>query len=204
MSSTTPDQNFIDAQAPLSEPHFNEEATVLSARPVVPLEEVRSSRNFTRLAQPWVLGLGLVSALLIGVFATAIFYSRSENRSLLEGVEFAAGAQGFSNEPVNSFSGPASTQLNIEAAKPSTPTAKAPVDTGAVKTNVEPAKKARPRLVAVIKEQKANHIEDQKDDRRAARQEARRERRRAQRERRDGKSDEVLRIRDIFEGSPRP
>ena len=108
MSSTTPDQQFIDERARLSEPHFDEEATVLSARPVVPLEEVESLRRDLRLARPWVLGLSLAGALLIGVFATAIYYSQSdgENSSLFEGVEVASGAEGISNESFNSFSGP--------------------------------------------------------------------------------------------------
>ena len=208
MYSTTPEQNFMDAKAPLSEPHFNEEATVLSARPVVPLEKVSSSRNSTRLARPWVLGLGLVGALLIGIFATVVYYSQSdgENLSSFEGVEVAAGAEGTISQPVDSFSGPASTQPQLEAEKPSTSNTKAPVDTGTAKAkaNREPAKNPRPRLVATISEPKSNHIEDQTEERRASRRQERRERRRNQRDRRNEKSDDVLRIRDIFEGSPRP
>jgi len=207
MSSTTSDPRLIDAEANLSEPHFDQEATLLAARPVVPLEEVRAFGARTGLARPWVLGLGLASALLIGVLATVIYYSQSggENLSVFEGIEVASGAEGFSSEAANSFSGPAPTQPQIEAEKPSTPNIKAPVDTGTAKANAaEPAKKARPRLVDVIREQKSNHAEDQIEERRADRRQARRERRRTQRERRDGKPDDVLRIRDIFEGSPRP
>lgn len=179
---------------------------MLAARPVVPLEEVRGFGARTRLARPWVLGLGLAGALLIGVLATVIYYSQSdgENLSVLEGVEVASGAGGFSGESANGFSGPASTQPQIEAEKPSTPNIKAPVDTGTAKAKTEPAKKARPRLVDVISEQKSNHSEDQIEERRAARRQERRERRRNQRDRRNGKPDDVLRIRDIFEGSPRP
>ena len=206
MSSITSDQQFLNAKGALSEPHFDQEATVLSARPVVPLEEVTSltARNFWK--RPWVLGLGLAGALLVGVFATAIYYSQSngDDSSLIEGSEVAAGAEGFSEESVNSFSGPASSQPMVENVKPAAITQPSPVNSRPGKAS-ETEKK--PRLVAVIRERQSdNDIEDdQENDRRADRREARRERRRAERRGRDRKSsDELLRIRDIFEGSPRP
>lgn len=209
MSSTASDQKLIDAKATLPEPHFDQEATVLSARRVVPLQEVRSFKGGTLLTRPWVLGLGLAGALLVGVFATVIYYSQSngDNSSLFQGAEIASGAEGASEAPTNSFSGPASPQPGIEEDKRVAITKPAPVNSRAGNTTAEPERKPRPRLVAVIKERKSNnHVEeDREDDRRAARRQARRERRRAERDRRDGKSsDELLRIRDIFEGSPRP
>ncbi|HWN11097.1 MAG TPA: hypothetical protein VNO50_17795 [Pyrinomonadaceae bacterium] len=205
MSSITSDQEFLNAKANLSEPHFDEEATVLSARPVVPLEEVRSFNTGTGWKRIWVLGLGLAGALLVGVFATAIYYSQSngDDSSVFEGFEVTAGAEGISDEAANSFSGPASPQPIIENVKPASiaqpAAAKGPADKVTVKTE------KRPRLVAVIRERKSNNHVEEEQDRRAARRQARRERRRGERERRDAKSsDELLRIRDIFEGSPRP
>lgn len=207
MSSTTSDQRLIDARATLPEPHFDEEATVLSARPVVPLDEVRSSaaRNF--VARPWVLGLGLAGALLIGVFATALFYSKSneDNSRLFEHVEVASGVEGNSEESADSFSGPVSPQPKID-----TPVAipePASANTRAGKANSETTRK--PRLVAVIRERNSNdHVEEDgenDEELRSARRQARRERRRTERERRDGQTaDDLMRIRDIFEGSPRP
>ncbi len=206
MSSITSDQEFLNAKANLSEPHFDQEATVLSARPVVPLEEVASnSGNFWK--RPWVLGLGLAGALLVGVFATAIYYSQSkqDDSSLFEGFEVASGAEGISGEPANSFSGPASPQPIVESVKPASVAQPAPEKGRVEKVTTAPEKK--PRLVAVIKERKSNNDveDDQENDRRAGRRQLRRERRRAERQGRDRKSsDELLRIRDIFEGSPRP
>lgn len=187
---------------------------MLAARPVVPLEEVRASGARTGLARPWVLGLGLAGALLIGVLATVMYYSQStgDDSRLFQGVEVASGAEGISaegisEEPNNSFSGPASPQPNIEPEKRVAISNPPAADNEAAKANAEPKKK--PRLVAVINDRKVNNQveedpKDATDDRRTARREARRERRRAVRERRGGKSDDLMRIRDIFEGSPRP
>jgi len=193
MSSTTTDQQFIDAESSLPEPHFDEEATVLSARPVVPLDAVNESRAQTVFSRPWILGLGLIGALLIGIFATALYYSSSNgaDAEALQGAEVGLGAEGNSAGVTNSFSGPAAAQPT-PATKPE---------------STEPGKKPRARLVAVIRDKKANnHIgEESDDDRKAARKQARKERRQAERERREaGSPDELLRIRDIFEGSPRP
>lgn len=180
---------------------------MLSARPVVPLEKVRSSAAGTVLARPWVLGLGLAGALLIGVLATALFYSTSnrDNSNLIEGVEVASGVEGISEDSANSFSGPALPQPKID--KPVTISEPAPANTRAGNATSESASK--PRLVTVIRERKSDeNIEEDResaDDRRAARRQARRERRRTEGETRDQRSsDELLRIRDIFEGSPRP
>lgn len=207
MSSTTTDQKFIDARATLAEPHFDEESTVLSARPVVPLEKVRPSKAGTILARPWVLGLGLAGSLLIGVVATALFYSKSNgiNSTLFEGLEVASGVEGISEEAANSFSGPAFPQPKTQADKPNAISQPAPANSRTDKANSEPGSK--PRLVAVIRERKSNSDieEDREADRRESRRQARRERRRTERESRDGKSsDELMRIREIFEGSPRP
>ena len=208
MSSITTDHQLIGAESTLPEPHFDQEATILSARPVVPLEEVESSKAKLSLARPWILGLGLVGALLVGILATVIYYSRStgNDSQLFQDVEVAAGVEGNSLQPSNSFSGPASPQPESETEEPAEASKQVPVNNQSDRASAESNKKPRARLVAVVKDNRSNnHIEESDDDRRAARKQVRQERRRAERERRNGKSsDELLRIRDIFEGSPRP
>ena len=208
MPAATPNPQFIGSESALAEPHFDEEATVLSARPVVPLAEVQPSRLKASLPRPWVLGLGLVGALLVGVFATVIYYSRlTENDPpVFEGLEVTAGVEGKSTGSFSNFGGPVSEQPKVDVNK----TIEAPKQVSANNRSDRPSagsdKKPRARLVSVIRDkQDNNHIEEVVEDRRAARKQARQERRRAERERRNGRSsDELLRIRDIFEGSPRP
>ena len=207
MSST--DHQFIGAESTLPEPHFDQEATILSARPVVPLEEVESLNAKASLPRPWILGLGLVGALLVGIFATVIYYSRStrDDPKLFHGLEVAAGVEGNSAEPANGFSGPASPQPKTEVNTPVEEPRPIPVSKRSERASTESEKKPRARLVTVIKDKQSNnHIDEERDeDRKEARKQTRRERRRAVRNKREGRSsDELLRIRDIFEGSPRP
>ena len=77
-SSITNPQSFsADSQIP--EPHFDEEATLLSARRVVPLETVTAK---PRLNRSWAFGLALSGAVLIGVIATAIYFTRFKSQSV--------------------------------------------------------------------------------------------------------------------------
>lgn len=209
MSSTTTNHQFTEVGSTLPEPHFDEEATILSARAVVPLEEVESPKSKASLPRPWTLGLGLVGALLVGILATAIYYSGSTgtDSNLFQVEEVAAGVEGNSAERSNSFSGPASPQPEREVNKPTEAPRQIVVSNKTDKSSAESDKKPRARLVTVITDRRNdNHIDEEGDeDRKAARKQARQERRRAERERRNGNmSDELLRIRDIFEGSPRP
>lgn len=208
MALTTIDQQFTETEASLQEPHFDEEATVLSARPVVPLESVRPAK--TSFPRPWILGLGLVGALLVGIFGTVIYYSRStgDDANLFQSEEVVAGAEAGEDAPApaNSFSGPAAPLLKVEEDVPAEVGKQTP-ERQSAKTSTESGKQPRARLVSVIKEKaRNNHIEDESpEDRRAARRQARQERRRAERKRNDARSsDDLLRIREIFEGSPRP
>ena len=211
MESTTTDQQSFGAQASLSEPHFDEEATVLSARPVVPLttiegvEEQRVDAK-TSFPRPWILGLALVGTLLIGIFATAMYYSRLDNNdSQLFDDEAAAGAEA-STTTAEGFSGPAGNKPAVNVDSPSEVRNQTPAKPPA-KVSAEGSRKPEPRLVAVITE-KGNRSEadeesrEELEERKAARRQARQERRRAERGARS--PDDLLRIRDIFEGSPRP
>src|SRR5688500_17006739 len=73
MVSNITDQVFWSSDTPLAEPHFDEEATLLSARRVVPIKKVAVKKpGFSR---PWVFGFALAGALLLGVSVTALYYS---------------------------------------------------------------------------------------------------------------------------------
>src|ERR1700692_4203807 len=72
MESNISEPEFSNTAAPISEPHFDDETTVLSARPVIPLEKVNAKSRPTR---PWLLGGALVAALFLGISMTAIYYS---------------------------------------------------------------------------------------------------------------------------------
>jgi hypothetical protein len=214
MSSSITDQQITESGTSLPEPHFDEEATVLSARPVVPLEEVEVLNSKRSLPRPWILGLGLVGALLVGICATVIYYSRAnrDDSTLLHGTKVSAGVELKSNQSANSFSGPAASQPKVVRDAPAEVKKQAALNNQPDRTSAEPDKKTRPRLVAVIREnQRNNHgeeedrAEDLEKELKAARKRAKKERRRAEREQRERRSsDELLRIRDIFEGSPRP
>lgn len=207
MSSTTTDHQFLDSGQSLPEPHFDEEATVLSARPVVPLDEVgrKSKVSFPR---PWILGAALIGALLVGVSASAIYYSRSEGEpKLSQSMELIAGVDGRTEETSAGFSGPVSSQPQVEVGKPVEAKKSTPVITQPDRASVEPAKKPQARLVAVVRAKKSNNDidEETEEDSMAARRQARKDRRRTEREGRNRRSsDELFRIRDIFEGAPRP
>ena len=209
MESTTTDQPFSGADASLSEPHFDEEATVLSARPVVPLTTINGRKGVkavnarTSFPRPWILGLALVGTLLIGIFATAVYYSRlNRNDSQLVGGAEAAGGEASPTQS-EGFSGPAVVQPAVEA-DTLAEVRRQPARNQPSKASSSGSGKPVPRLVAVITEKgNRNEAVESREDRKAARRQARQERRREEREKRKS-SDDLLRIRDIFEGSPRP
>ena len=177
----------------------------MSARPVVPLAEAKPLRGRAPLPRTWLLGLALVGALLVGIFATVIYYSRlgSEGSTSLDNLDVTAGVEATSTE-VNSFSGPASPQTVVPANTPVEAKKQASSNKQSERASAESDKKPRARLVSVIRENKRSDDEESDEDQRAARKEARRERRQAERGKQNRSSDELLRIRDIFEGSPRP
>jgi hypothetical protein len=210
MESNIADQHLSSLESP-AEPHFDEEATLLSARPVVPIETVDQKRGFTRA---WLFGFALAGALLSGVAATALYYSRfpmidakqvtgnetvssgaqggqSESQDLKEPRPGAADAAGFGEPSVDSDTTPnAESSLVSSSARTSE----------SATTN----SKKSARRATVVDDQSSERKSERREERREARREAK-EWKRAKRERRAGKaSDDLLRIRDIFEGPVRP
>lgn len=220
MASNITEEQFWGPDSPLPEPHFIEEATVLSARPVVPITDLPSNGRFSR---PWVFGIALAGAVLLGVAATALYYSRlgaAQSEPVSPSETVSSGVYGAS-APV------AIDKSSKEASKSSTRQRSEIDPDGATAVNVTPplppapahsdsssfrpansanatAKKPTPRP-AILVEEISGSEEEIRQERRAARRDAR-DRNRENGWRREGRkhSDELLRIRDIFEGPARP
>ena len=215
----------------LEEPHFDEESTILSARPVVPLEVVEAkSRSMRRV----LIGLAIVVALLVGAFAATFVYklrgeqqASTEARSqdsvpqiqLVEGRVAAIESQ--ESEPI----------VVAEPPQPADSDKKQPEEPAVVKNvpatsprliSREPSPRVprtgiRSRKDEPIDEDLASQRELNQEIRRAERREERRQDRREERRARrveeakhqgrdrDSRStDDLLRIREIFEGRPKP
>src|SRR5712664_525296 len=122
MESNIAEQRVWSPDSPLAEPHFDDEVTLLSARPVVPIERFTQKRASTR---PWVFGFALAGALLLGVSATALYYSqfRATGSQAVPNIEkVSSGAQGAATEAF------AREEPPIDATEPSGSTRSSSVD----------------------------------------------------------------------------
>jgi hypothetical protein len=193
MESSITNREYFEGE-PLAEPHFDDEATLLSARPVVPLQEIRAEeRSGKRLA----VGAAMVFSLLVGAVGATLIYKQRGQRQATAIVNAAVpGVDGLAvDEPDTSVAEDAqdaATGILEEADSPR-----------ADKALASPAAKS-----ASVETSKRHQLE--RELLRAQRNESRRLKhesaRRAQEERgrRSKSSDDLLRIREIFEGSPRP
>jgi hypothetical protein len=215
------ERRFFRAEVPLDEPHFDEEATLLSARPVVPLHEVKAK---ARLSNRLSLGLVILSAILVGAISAVLIY-RERVMPTSAVVE--------SNTPVFEQSQGAGGQLGDSDARLDLPVVQH--DNAALGQTEQPDNRsgAQPRQAPTVvqkRSESSNADQNHEDDsvvrsdeydsvarsdaewqiRRAERREARRRERRKAREvwkESRGKTqpqDDLTRIREIFEGSPRP
>lgn len=214
MESNITDEHFWSLESPPAEPHFDEEATLLSARRVVPIKRLTQKPG---LASPWVFGFALVGALLLGVAATALYYSRlhiDKSQPATDSETVSSGAQGGQSEAqdfrepppgapdaarVGGTSVDSDTLAKVKSGSSSVSSpARTPDSSNAG------SKKPTHRRATVVVDQSSEPEYESREERREARRDAR-EWKRAKRERRAGKaSDELLRIREIFEGPPRP
>jgi hypothetical protein len=214
MESNINDQRFFGNESQLAEPHFDEEATLLSARPVVPLEKV--SAKF-RLNRPWLFGLALAGALFLGVAATAIYYSRLNTREVRPQANVETNSSNVqatqSGEPAGGLnesqaiaggstlaSGRADASAKVEPeGQPMSPVS----STTSRNTTAEVARRHTRNPANAV--ERSTRESENREERRAARREARQRDRQSERERRaSNTSDDLLRIREIFEGPPRP
>ena len=196
-----------ESETTLTEPHFDEEATVLSAQPVVPLRKIAAKeRSGKRLA----LGLTVMFSLLVGALGGALIYKqRGQKQSTavldvaIPGVEGIAAAESL---PTPEVTEPATK------AEPAPETEQLPVLTApSAATKSGAPRPGRIEPVKVEKRAKQAPVEvDDWEQRREERIEAWRARRRQEREemkearRYRNRADDLLRIREIFEGSRRP
>jgi hypothetical protein len=198
-------------EEPLTLPHFDDEATVQSARPVVPLHEVRkASRSRRRM----ILGAALCLSALVGAVAASLVYSNRAQRveesatatSPESAQESSAGFIAPSGEASGAIVNPdEAVAVDTEAATASRGDDRLEVQTS-TRASRQPVKNTRvPKPVERVVS------EPQPQDREATEQEIRREERReARRWRRErrinerGTGDGLTRIREIFEGPPRP
>jgi hypothetical protein len=215
MESNIANQQSWSADLGLSQPHFDEQATLLSAQPVVPISRLSGRSGFSR---KWLFGFALVGMLFIGIAASSLYYSRfitSESQPTPERDTTSSGIQGFASGLVAAD----------ETAKESSPVARP--GSPSADSNRATIAKTEPRSVAsttlsrkpsktVSKKKRRSVVNSRPDfeeetmpdfegparyERRASRREAWEERRPRRYNKRSDRRD---RIRDILEGPPRP
>ena len=217
ISSQEP-QNLPEA---LSLPHFDEEATLLSARPVIPLHEVRAvTRSKRRLNFGWSVVVGI---LLGGIGASLFFtprYNSTSNVAQENSVDPSStspeGSGGVADnsahstvdQPVDSEHSSSSSTEKSDLHPAGAPSSKKPNINKVHAQTSDPARTSRvtsrPDPVSSASQSEAQNDEI---DEIMLRREERREARRLRRERRNARersSDDLMRIREIFEGTPRP
>ncbi len=211
METNIIDQQQFAAELQLSKPHFDEEATLLSARPVVPLRDIPMRGVPRRL----VYGLTIIVAVMAGAFAATLFYKQPSQRPTATTVERSGAiSETGTSEVISGATGTISDSPTVASSVGEN------VDTVAAQGVPNPASLARsgkpdPSFSsgADTEREVLQRAEDHRiarEMRRAERIEVRRLRRSADREatkeiRPSGQSArDLLRIREIFEGSPRP
>jgi hypothetical protein len=199
-------------ELPLSEPHFDDEATMLSARPVVPLDEVEpyEAQTRSRLPRWWVLAATIAGAMLLGVVVGAGYYSfasRESAHALIDTESIAAGVDGMSTAaPVTTGNSEAAPVVNhTSAAEPNTElgTRQAPAAAPQPEVSANESRKPTARRVDVLTS-RSSPDEMQTREERKLRREAEKRIRELERESRNPKSRDLTRIREIFEGPQRP
>lgn len=197
-------------QADLSLPHFDEDATILSARPVIPLHEVKAETRSRRV----IFGLTILAAILLGAISATLLLMQTGNNT-------KSATDAAVNQPIAPASGAAggaasesadASILEFEEPDEKPQPAKAPgVDnspnSSIAKRTAEPTQRRPSRSVKMSSSDRHVDVNIENDEielRRAERREARRAARRENRRHREQTVDDLLRIREIFEGSPRP
>lgn len=211
-SSTDPSASF---DRTLSSPHFDEDATLVSARPVIALNEIKVE---TRSQRRVIIGLTILAAILLGAIGATLLMQRGQNSQGVAETEVS--------QPTVSSSGAAGGSTS-EPAEARVPAAREPDEELQIeKVPIAHDSSTKKRQAAALSqtpirptvsrnsrqpvrdgnrdyERNEDFESDERELRRAERREARREARRQHRLRGE-QGDDLLRIREIFEGSPRP
>ena len=215
------DGQWVPEYPPVSQPHFVEERTLLSARPVVPLEQVKTRERSRR-------GLLLTSAIAVSLLlgaCTALAIVYVQQRRITQPASDPT--QQSKSEQVNPTSAPLEEAADVEkstasagasaSARRGTSSSSPESEKRAVAVNasntetkriatVPSARTSRQNEVPVADartDESASRVND-REMRRDERREARRVWREEIRQRRVNSSDDLFRIREIFEGRRRP
>lgn len=217
MESNITDQQFWGSQSALSPPHFDEQATLLSARPVVPIARLSVRPVSSRM---WLFGFALVGMLFLGIAATSLYYSQftmAQSQPNPETDTASSGLQGFASAWVVPVEPPKETLATTRSGNPPvnsnrSDVAKTQQRSASSTTHSRNLSNERPvhRSAAVFIESRPD-FEDEIRRERAARRELW-EQKQDRRQRRSYRysdrrySDKRYsdRIRDIFEGPSRP
>ena len=211
-----------NSQSVLSEPHFDDESTVLSARQVVPLDEVPAYARpkTSRLTRNWMFAAIILGSLLLGVVGGAGYYSylnRRPAQTLLDSNELAAGVEGISTEQARDTDVSARTPAPSSDA-PGEPSEAAELSEKEISDSLkEPAdygqdRRPAARRVGVITSPSDLDEEEIREEREEQIRKERKAARKAEKRRRDEllerekrrSRDELTRIREIFEGPQKP
>lgn len=214
METNITEQRYFGGDLQLAAPHFNEEATVLAARPVVPLEDIRETNAKARSARHLVLGLSIVVSLMIGALGATLIY-KQRGQEPAAAIVYAAvpGSGASANDSAASATGEARKDVAEADVWDGSSPAKDQKPEARIARKVEqPGVSRRVASVKATKKQEEPRYQaDEREMRRAERVEARRLRRGAEREahretrgRQNTSAGDLLRIREIFEGPRRP
>jgi len=189
---------------PLDEPHFDDEATVLSARPVVPLDEVPidevesyEKQTPSRFARGWVFAATVAGAMLLGAVVAIAYFSYANRQPIQSGVSddgIVAGVEGLAIESTGN------SDTAVTAAGTRSPNADTAVGVKEAPVVSEPevssteTRQPVARRVAVLTFPSSH--EERKEARRLAKQQ--------RKEERESRNRNLTRIREIFEGPQRP
>jgi hypothetical protein len=186
-------------ELPLAEPHFDDEATVLSARPVVPLDEVEpfAERKPARLTRGWVFAATVVGAMLLGVVVGVGYYSYTNHQQSQppvgdEGI--VAGVEGMATQTADKSGAVVSAPEVSATSEPEAAFTKPPALSQPVISAGENRKPAARRVDVIT-------WPSSREERKAARRLAKQQRKQMERE---GRDRNLTRIREIFEGPQRP
>lgn len=185
---------------PLSEPHFDDEATLLSARRVVPFHKLALKTNSKRkLFFAFVLATTLMMGVIGGLLYTRLARTPASNPqttapatdSALSDESVSSSRQDEALESARDESRAVAVDKDDQKTidKPRNPSNSA---RNRVSVNPAPARRVQ------TEPDESDYRADEREMRRAERRAARRARREAQ------QSDDLFRIREIFEGTSRP
>lgn len=185
----------------IEQPHFDDEITVLTARPVVPLEQIEAKVKHRRR---WFLGGAFAIAMLLGA-ASALVSAYFKLRNIPDPQLQTTAASSMSEpepaaveDPVAATMLPVVEKVDEEPTPTPTPAPKRPVTLRTTEHTNHPVVEPRLSEEDELRRIRDSVLIDQWEERRQRRVE-RRERRRAQRSGRD-----LSNLDEIFEGPHRP